>query len=104
MGSFKIYRIWPQASNIHMHVRNAVPLVQCSLRLAPIRRQTHQLENVEHCGGEPELANQVWHWICHEEIDTLISLHQILHMSTARTATVSVPTYVWTKLYTEVTS
>ena len=36
---------------IHTHFRNAVKLVWGSLRLAPII-----LENVEHCGGEPEQA------------------------------------------------
>ena len=43
LRSLKIYGIWPRASkqaskqaNIHTHVRNAVPLVWGSLRLAPI--------------------------------------------------------------------
>ena len=34
MRSFKIYGIWPQGC-IHTHLRNAVPLVWGSLRLAP---------------------------------------------------------------------
>ena len=37
--AFKIYGIWPQAQSvgrIHTHLRNAVPLVWGSLRLAPI--------------------------------------------------------------------
>ena len=37
--AFKIYGIWPQARSvvyIHTHLRNAVPLVWGSLRLAPI--------------------------------------------------------------------
>ena len=37
--TFKIYGIWPQARSvvyIHTHLRNAVPLVWGSLRLAPI--------------------------------------------------------------------
>ena len=34
--AFKIYGIWPQASTLRTHFRNAVPLVWGSLRLAPI--------------------------------------------------------------------
>ena len=41
--AFKIYGIWPQAQSvglIHTHLRNAVPLVWGSLRLAPIIGET----------------------------------------------------------------
>ena len=33
--AFKIYSIWPQASTLQTHIRNAVPLVWGSLRLTP---------------------------------------------------------------------
>ena len=49
-------------------------------------------------------SKRVWHTICHEQEDIFTRDSLVSHMTTARTGTVSVATYAWTKLYTKVMS
>ena len=53
-----------------IHVILLLRILAMGLNNWPQWRQMHQLENAEHCGGEPEqAASWVWHRIGHEQVD-----------------------------------